>query len=232
MDTIIDLDEPPIFRREEWIGKKKTYSRKDLPYFVINACRKALAISPHEMSRFPAHNIAVSDLLKKILPPRTSALVTSKPKMWFSKDLPHTSMDCLADRPIPSDDFLTKMDEIAGQAWLDGALSIVDQRFNDGEDRLPLEALAYWREMSKVVSARTVWRKCERWLAVSPDPKLHNADMTRAFNNARAFLPGLGWNTPVSALDTRLTTLEFAKLLGTEWLSGSLVQMMVDSLSA
>jgi hypothetical protein len=36
----------------------------------------------------------------------------------------------------------------------------------------------------------------------------------------------------VSALDTRLTTLEFEKLLGTEWLSGSLVQMMVDSLSA
>jgi hypothetical protein len=36
----------------------------------------------------------------------------------------------------------------------------------------------------------------------------------------------------VSALDTRLTTLEFAKLLGTEWLSESLVQMMVDSLSA
>ena len=113
MDTIIDLDEPPIFRREEWIGKKKTYSWKDLPYFMINACQKALPISPHKMSRFPAHNIAVNDLLKKILPPHTSALVIWKPKMWFSKDLPHTSMDCLTDRPIPSDDFscitLTKL---------------------------------------------------------------------------------------------------------------------------
>ena len=124
------------------------------------------------------------------------------------------------------------MDQIAGQAWLDGTFSIVDQRFNDGKDRLPLEALTYWREMSKVVSMRTVWCKCEHWLAMSPDPKPHNADMTWAFNNACTLLPGLRWNTPVSALDTGLTMLKFTKLLGTEWLSGSLVQMMVDSLSA
>ena len=56
--------------------------------------------------------------------------------------------------------------------------------------------------------------------------------MTRAFEGARAFLPGLGWNTPVSALDKRLTTFEFTNLLGTEWLSGSLMQMMVDHLTA
>jgi hypothetical protein len=85
--------------------------------------------------------------------------------------------------------------------------------------------------MSKVVRARTAWAKCERWLAVTQDPKLHNADMTRAFEGARAFLPGLGWNAPVSALDRRLTTFEFTNLLGTEWMSGSLMQMMVDHIT-
>jgi hypothetical protein len=37
-NNIIDLDKPPTFRREEWIGQNKVYSRKDLPYFVIDAC--------------------------------------------------------------------------------------------------------------------------------------------------------------------------------------------------
>ena len=68
MDTIIDIDKPPIFRREEWIGKQKTYSQKDPPLFIINACDEAFKMPLNEMSQFPAHNIAVSDLLRKALP--------------------------------------------------------------------------------------------------------------------------------------------------------------------
>ena len=229
-NNIIDLDEPPTFRREEWIGQNKAYSRKDLPYFVIDACTKALAIPSREMTKFPAQNISVTDLLKKFLPPRSSALITSKPSTWFSKEKPHSNLDCLVDRPIPSDDFLDKLNDDTGQAWLDGAQSIIDQRFNDGRDRLPLFAVTYWREMSRVVRARTAWMKCERWLGVTPDPRIQNEDMTQVFDDARAFLPGLGWDTPVSALDTRLSTMEFTKLLGSEWISTSLVQMMVDNL--
>ena len=66
MDSIIDIDEPPIFRREEWIGKKKEYSHQNLPLFMINACDTAFAIPPNEMARSPDCNIAVSDLLRLI----------------------------------------------------------------------------------------------------------------------------------------------------------------------
>lgn len=72
--------------------------------------------------------------------------------------------------------------------------------------------------------------KCERWLAVTPDPRIQNEDTTRVFNDAHAILPRLGWDTPVSALDTRLSTMEFTRLLGSDWISTSLVQMMVDNL--
>jgi len=72
--------------------------------------------------------------------------------------------------------------------------------------------------------------KYERWLAVTPDPRIQNEDMTQVFNDAHAFLPRLGWDTPVSALDTRLNMMEFTRLLGSEWISTSLVQMMVDNL--
>ena len=129
-------------------AKKKVYARKDLPYFVIDACTKALAIPSCKMTRFPTQNISVTDLLKKSLPPRSSALITSKRSTWFSKEKPHSSLDCLMDGPIPNDDFLDKLNDDTGQAWLDGARSIIDQRFNDGRDRLLLCAVTYWREMS------------------------------------------------------------------------------------
>ena len=183
------------------------------------------------MKWFPARNISVIDLLKTSLPPRSSALITSKPTAWFSNDSPRSDIDCLADQPIPNDAFLNELAAIEGQAWLNGTQSFVDPRFNDGQDRLPLWAPMYWREMNRVASARTIWTKCERWLAVTPDPKVQSDDRTQAFENARAFLPGLGWDTPVSALDSRLSTTELAKLLGTEWISSSLLQMMVDNIS-
>ena len=41
--------------------------------------------------------------------------------------------------------------------------------------------------MSQVVRARTTWMKCERWLAVTPDPRIQNEDMTQVFNDVRTF---------------------------------------------
>jgi hypothetical protein len=46
----------------DWPKIKYIYSHKDLLYFVINACTKALAIPSHKMTRFLAQNITVTDL--------------------------------------------------------------------------------------------------------------------------------------------------------------------------
>jgi len=62
MDTIIDINKPLIFCREEWIFQQKTYSQKDLPLFIINACDEAFTMPLNEMSRFPAYNIAIIKL--------------------------------------------------------------------------------------------------------------------------------------------------------------------------
>ena len=103
--------------------------------------------------------------------------------------------------------------------------------------------------MNKVVRARTTWVKCERWLAIQPDPMLHNAKMTQEFEDKAEVLAFLkpwrtgkdlksedhswedAFNTPVSVMDQRLTTLKFASLFGTKWLSGSLMQMLFDHLT-
>jgi hypothetical protein len=129
MDDPISIDEPPHFNAEDWIGRKKQYSTA--PYFVRDACLKAFAIPTTQVAKlFPGPDITVADLLKKELPPRSSAIISSKLESWFSKDVPHTNFEHYFTRPIPNDAFVDELHKIAGQAWLDGANSIADQRFD------------------------------------------------------------------------------------------------------
>ena len=91
MDDPISIDEPPHFNLEDWIIQGKQYSA--VPYFVQDACLKAFAIPTQAAKLFPGPDITVMDLLKKELPPRSSAIISSKPKscQWFSKDMPYTT---------------------------------------------------------------------------------------------------------------------------------------------
>ncbi|KAF7967018.1 hypothetical protein HWV62_36215, partial [Athelia sp. TMB] len=232
MENVIDLADPPIFDRDKWVGKGATYSRQSLPYFVIDACTKAFAIPPQERSRFPARNIRVADFLKTAIPPRDSAFITTKAQSWFKDDLPSGNLDFLVDRKIPDKAFLQKLDRVACQAWLDGAQSLADPRYNDGVNRMPLWVLSYWKEMRELADAKVSWARCKRWLSVASDTTSQSEAVSEAFADVAAFLPGLGWNTPVHGLDNQQTTLEFTKLLGDDWLSTALLQMMIDHLSA
>ncbi|KAJ6620917.1 hypothetical protein B0H10DRAFT_2432638 [Mycena sp. CBHHK59/15] len=49
-----------------------------------------------------------------------SDLVLTKPRSWYSDDIPVTDVGCLLSRPIPPKDFLLRLEEEAGQAWFDG----------------------------------------------------------------------------------------------------------------
>src|SRR5882762_4596458 len=77
MDDPISIDKPPHFNAEDWIGQKKQYSTA--PYFVWDACLKAFAIPTTQVVKlFPGPDIMVTDLLKKELPPQSSAIISSK----------------------------------------------------------------------------------------------------------------------------------------------------------
>lgn len=197
---------------------------------VINACTEALSVPPQEMFRFPRPEICVGDLLKKITPIQSSAFVATKPESWFSKDLPSSNLNFLTERQIPTNDFLQKLEKHTCQAWLDSAQSLVDSRYNEGTDWGPLWTLAYWKEMVKVADAKASWARCERWLSVNTEKQSETA--SDVFANASAMLPGLGWRTLVHRSDNQQTTLEFSKLIGNEWLSSGLLQMMIDNLTS
>ncbi|KAJ7211943.1 hypothetical protein C8J57DRAFT_1256490 [Mycena rebaudengoi] len=73
----------------------------------------------------PGPNVPIAEFLGIWLPKKSSALIFSKTKAWFSTDAPTTSIDCLLSRPILPREFLDDLQKDAGQAWFDGSKSII-----------------------------------------------------------------------------------------------------------
>ena len=81
----------------------------------------------------------------------SSELISIKTALWFNSELLNIPMDStLLRQSIPSPDFIKQLEDASGQAWFDGAKSVVDQWFNDGMDHLPLWIISYWEGDSKV----------------------------------------------------------------------------------
>jgi len=71
MADVEDIEDPPAFKREDWIGQGKKIT--DVPIFVLNACTNAFAIPAEYKSHFPSNNITVSELLTWDLPSQSTS---------------------------------------------------------------------------------------------------------------------------------------------------------------
>jgi hypothetical protein len=98
----IDLVNPLTFKKEEWIGKKHTYSPA-LPFYVIKACDKALEIPKHEISRIPPPSLTIGDLMQKVIPRVESSWPLYKAETWFSRHISIRNGDlpCFGQRGTP-----------------------------------------------------------------------------------------------------------------------------------
>lgn len=128
-----------------------------IPTSVIIASSKVAEIPQNVTStQLPMANLSVIDFLSYELPRVSSELISSKIDVWFNREPPNISMDLdntLIRRSIPSHDFLKQLEVAFGQAWFDGAKSVVDQQFN-GKDRLPLWIISNWKEVARCQGLR------------------------------------------------------------------------------
>ena len=95
-------------------------------------------LKSHSKLFFPSSDLPVTKLLEFTLPKTSNGITGAKTKAWFSSEAPVTDTECLQTRPIPQEKILDQLLKDFGQAWFDGTKSVVDPRFNDGCDRLPL----------------------------------------------------------------------------------------------
>ncbi|KIJ59916.1 hypothetical protein HYDPIDRAFT_32656 [Hydnomerulius pinastri MD-312] len=225
MGDIIDLTTSKPFISAEWIGKGKKYDTNILPSFVVDARFATTALPAAQQSWIPSPSLSVSQILTLSLPAPSSTIVTVTAKRWFSEDRPDEDFTYLSSRPIPPNDVIKELEGAFGQAWLNGAQSMIDPRFNDGRDRLPLWVLTFWKEMNTVIRAQSTWRASEVWLSAES----RTTESTQVMAKARELLSVLPWKADVGY---GTTTLVFAQLLGTQWLSDDVMDQMMDNLAS
>ena len=148
MEVVNDIDEP--FVEKEWIGQDKKYDWEKLPGYITCARHEVMEIPPDFLSRscLPKPNLSVTEFFSCELLRLSSEIISSKINVWFNADRPNIGYDVMISRPIPSADFINRLDAASGQAWIGGANSIVDHQYNDGRDRLPLWIISFWKEVA------------------------------------------------------------------------------------
>ncbi|KAF9481696.1 hypothetical protein BDN70DRAFT_991713 [Pholiota conissans] len=231
----LDPDVPQLFNDQEWIGKGKIYDTLQLPYFVLSefSSRTAVPAEFLQEAKLPAPNVHVSDIVNSVNLPRVSSeIIVTTPQSWFSCDAPNITLDLLLTRLTPTHIFIGKLQGLLGQAWLNGAKSVIDPRFNNGQDRLPLWTVTYWKQISILCEKQGKWKKAVAWLENEkrkPDCGTEREELLQA---ASALLNTLEWDSGMRYINQYLSTIELARLLGTLWLSDNHINMMIDDLRA
>ncbi|KAJ6538761.1 hypothetical protein B0H10DRAFT_2245563 [Mycena sp. CBHHK59/15] len=212
MATLVVDDEKP-FIADDWIGKGKSYSG-DLPGAVLQA--KITAFTPPEpvVGLVPAGNVPVMEFAAIALPHQSSELAYGESQLCIP---PQAVLDLLGRK--------------AGQAWLNGVKSVIDPRYNEGADRLPLWVLTYWMEMAGTIEHQTNWKRSIGWLE-NEHKKCKEEHTRAAIEEARAALKTLGWNAPLRFGKQKTSTTYLNQFLGTVWLSTDSIDIMMEELAA
>ena len=226
---INDVDE--TFVEREWIGLNKKYEWAKLPAFVTNARHEIMAIPQNFLhnSGLPKPDVSVIEFLSCKLPRMSAEIISSKTKTWFSTDKPNIGYDLLISRSVPSAEFIGRLDEASGQAWFDGARSVVDHRFNDGRDRLPLWIISFWKEVVRCEDLRGLWKDGVAWLD-REESRSKGKTPPVLIQRAHELLGSVAWDSRMSYCNGLASTPELAKLLGSFWLSDEHINMMVEVL--
>lgn len=104
-----------------------------------------------------------------------------------------------------------------------GFQSLVDPRFNEGRERLPLWLLFYWQKINDAVHAQRLWSDCYVWLStVSLD-----SEDTDFFAGVYERLMTLTWDMDVNCGRVRTTALEISRCLRNVWLSSKELDIMM-----
>ncbi|KAJ7433925.1 hypothetical protein B0H11DRAFT_1758325 [Mycena galericulata] len=225
-------EDPPPFTPEVFIGQQKKFPSGDADDPQSRGARAALAqvlAVPNDITHQPHADLPIAEFVALELPEQSRAFVLTKPRAWYSPDLPTTDIACLMSRPIPPMDFLANLEKEAGQAWFDGCQSILDPRYNDGCDRFPLWVVTFWKDMGSLWRAQWTWQTSVGWV----DGQLQKEDLAECDREALTVTKGLfetmGWNTKIWG---DWTHLDLAKILSWQWLSDDHIDMLMTDLSS
>ncbi|KAF7420714.1 hypothetical protein PC9H_011232 [Pleurotus ostreatus] len=226
MSTHIDLTLPPeAVDLSLWIGVGKEYC--NVPEAIANELKSRISLSDTSRSMLPPPRLTISELLATQLPPEATTWVLKDARAAFCNIPANTPLSylLLPNRPLPPRPFLIKLRNAAGQAMLDGSVSI--KHWGAHDIYLPFEALGLWYALSDFVKAQTAWKTALRWTAnVFPhDNSSRTARMTSIFQS-------LHWEGLIPKLGRASEVTHMAQFLSSSSLSSSHIDAMLLRLRA
>ncbi|RXW14026.1 hypothetical protein EST38_g11828 [Candolleomyces aberdarensis] len=173
MSDTIDLDGDPDSRFDpaKWIGVGKQYPDEqceNIPFELRAAREEAFAIPPMFKTWTPHLSMPISTLIQEDLPTISAELNMMKISQCFKRDIPTATtwkqLEVLDTRSIPSKATVNELEKASSQAWLDGNRSVSDPRYNNGEDRMPLWLVSFWKSLMNVVEEQDEWKAAAEWV--------------------------------------------------------------------
>ncbi|KAH7905193.1 hypothetical protein BJ138DRAFT_1130617 [Hygrophoropsis aurantiaca] len=230
VSTTIAIDDDPniIFNAPEWIGTGQTYPAADTPSYILAARAALLAIPTANLLYLPHTKMSILDFLQAPLPAQPSVLVQEKAKKNFSMLEPNEDITCLRYRKIPPTEWIQALNTAFGQAWFDGAKSLVDWRYGK-DSRLPLWIITYWTEMSIVHKKRRLWLKAHQW--VTHMSGHHKTPCLLEADNVVEKMATLGWGATLRGVGRGLGVETLVPLLSDDWLDDDIINLAMHHLT-
>jgi hypothetical protein len=205
-----------------WVGQGKRYH--DVPDFVSNELCRHTSTLTTEMSLLPSPSIPVLRLLNFPTPPITTVLQGIKAEELFSHNTAtHTSLECL-QLPAPSHGILKSLRACAGQAMLDGKISV--RHWDHDGIFLPFNALGTWTLIVEADTAKNAWRDGLRWL---DQQHRDEGTSTQYISCVAKLLGALPWKDCTKGLRSWLSITDMAMFLSQDWLSDAHIDSMLSA---
>ncbi|KAJ7260772.1 hypothetical protein C8J57DRAFT_1514702 [Mycena rebaudengoi] len=219
-----DLDLATQWDPAQWISCNKKY--EDLPPIIEVARRNTLKIPPSLQPHLPPKSMSILQLMRFDMPPVADddlamdvdyeIFSTAKPTADLEENLPFL---VLPSRKMPHQMFST-----FGQAWFDGNNSL--HTICNPDIAYPFWSLTYWSEMLDACEAKAEWLRAEAWLK--------NTGKTAEEIRMKQTVLGLWsvgkWHGCLQGFGS-LTTLDLSRFFSSDYLSGDIVNAMLQLLS-
>ncbi|KAH9015478.1 hypothetical protein EDB84DRAFT_1679909 [Lactarius hengduanensis] len=216
---IIDLTADKLGDVNLWIGQGKRYH--NVPSYVSDELCRRMSAVPAVTPLLPSPSLSVFLLLDFPTPPITKLRQCVDPEAAFSfNNATHTSSECL-QLPAPSRTILNTLMACAGQAMLDGKISI--RHWTHPDIFLPFDALGTWGLIVEADIAKKAWSNAMGWMN-----EQHKNIPEQYMSRVTTLLHTVPWNSHIKGLGSGLSTTDMATFLSNEWLSDTHLDSMLS----
>jgi hypothetical protein len=196
-----------------------------VPIVVRQDLTQRLSLTVETCALLPSESLPVTELLSLCLPTLSGVMPSMDPQLCFSNHPLTESIGIYLSRPVPPAAFVEGLRTVAGQAMLDGKLSIVDWTCKNSTSFFSFELIKFWTELTRAIKARQVWAAAMKWLEQATEDQRLVQDVCEV----HLMLQTAPWSASLRILCSRLTVLEMATFLSDGWLSSSQIDMALSS---